>query len=304
MARALIEDFGVQSVLCVCGPHETAPASLVEGVEFVCADLTRYRDVRNLLFDDRRPAIDTIVHTPLQRDPRASGRYAFEQCVESARLLLNVAEEQPQVERFVLRSHADVYRIESSEPSLILEDHALEFSPHAAQTVRNRAEADLVTCARIGSSRMRVSVLRCAEILAGDCGSRLYDYLCSRVCLRPLGYDPMLNVLSLPDATRAIGLALSANARGIFNIPGRNTLPLSELIHISGRLAVVLPGPMLTPLYEMRARVTAARFRYAIDRKRMHHTGILDGSKARRILGYTPMFSLSLETMFAAHDAI
>jgi len=304
IAQALVQHAHAQSVVCVYGPGEPAPTQALAKIEYVRADLTRHRDVRDILFDDRRPAIDTIVHTPLHRDPRDSGRGVFEKNVESTRILLTLADEQRRVERFVLRSHADVYRIESDQPSLIDENHPLEFSSPTAQIVRNHAEADLLTCAQMGSSRLQIAVLRCAEVLAPDSGSRLHDYLGSRVCLRPLGFDPMLNVLSQSDAARAVALAVVGNARGVFNIPGRDTLPLSDLTHRCRRLGIVLPGPLLTPLYSLRTRFTGARFHYAIDRNRMHYAGILDGEKARRSLGYTPEQSIQFDALFAGRDAM
>ena len=119
------------------------------------------------------------------------------------------------------------------------------------------------------------------------------------MCLRPLGYDPMVNVLSLPDVARAVQLAAASDATGIFNIPGRDTLPLSELVHRTRRLGVGLPGPLLAPLYALRARLTAGRFRYALDESRFHYGAVLDGRKAALAFGYTPQYGVSLETLFA-----
>ena len=53
----------------------------------------------------------------------------------------------------------------------------------------HRVEADLAVCACIGRSPLVVTVLRCAECFAPSSGSQLWDYLQSRVCLRPMGYD-------------------------------------------------------------------------------------------------------------------
>ena len=42
------------------------------------------------------------------------------------------------------------------------------------------------------------------EALAPGTGSQLYDYLESPVCLRPAGYDPMVNLLTIEDAALAL----------------------------------------------------------------------------------------------------
>jgi UDP-glucose 4-epimerase len=96
--------------------------------------------------------------------------------------------------------------------------------------------------------------MRCAELLAKGVGSELFDYLCAPVCLRPLGFDPMLDVMSLADAARALTAAAGSDARGVFNVPGKDVLPLSALIARAGRRTLPLPGGLLTPLYRLRAR--------------------------------------------------
>ena len=63
-----------------------------------------------------------------------------------------------------------------------------------------------------------------------------HAYLEAPPCLRPLGFDPMLNVLSLPDAVDALHRAVRAfGHQGVFNIPGADSLPLSECLRRWGR---------------------------------------------------------------------
>ena len=153
--------------------------------------------------------------------------------------------------------------------------------------MRDRVEADLTACAHLGGP-LRIAVLRCAEILAPGTGSQLWDYLQSRVCLRPLGFDPMINVLGLEDAAAAVIAALHAPATGVFNIPGRDTLPLSAAITESGRADLPVPGPLMSPLYGLRRWFAGFEFRYDMNLHKFHFGGVLDGTRARRELGFTP----------------
>lgn len=292
LTQGLIACPEVRAVVAVHPPDEPTLEAEMAGVHHVHADLTRHRDVQSILQGiAARTGVDTIVHACLHPGAREHGSAAFRQNVESTRHLLSVAEEESHIKRFVLRSFQDVYRVERDSPILVDESQPLELSPHAPQAIRNHAEADLITCARMAVSRLQIAVLRLADVLAEGVASQLGDYLSSRVCLRALGYDPMVNVLSLTDAERALRLAVLSEAIGIFNIPGRDTLPLSELIHRAGRIGVAVPGPLLTPLYELRARVTRLRFHYETNRDRFHRGGVLEGSKAREQLGFTPHIS-------------
>jgi UDP-glucose 4-epimerase len=130
---------------------------------------------------------------------------------------------------------------------------------------------------------------------APDSGSQLFYYLSSRICLHPLGFDPMLCLLSMDDAVRATVAALTKRAQGIFNIPGKDVLPLSEVIALSGRRSVPVPEALLGPLYALRARAIHTDFRYDLNRLRFHQSGVLDGTRAKEVLGYEPRAGIDWE---------
>ena len=235
------------------------------GPDTVSAELTtleRPRALHDLLYG-RALGVETVLHD--SPDP------------EHARHLVLACEHHPTIRRFVYRSSSEVYLRTAREPNLLDEDAPLDFE---------RAAADLTICARIGTSPLSIAVLRCAELLVP--GSELCDYLGSRVCLRPAGFDPMINVLSIEDHVEAHLRAARSPARGVFNIPGADTLPLSRMIARAGRRDIPVPGPLLAPLYQLRTRLVGFEFRYDRNMRRFHFGGILDGSRARTILGYTP----------------
>jgi UDP-glucose 4-epimerase len=294
LGRAIVERLlatrEVGHVLAV-GAEHWGPGLPSNGARFSYerADLTRPRSVHDLLYGPAKVCgIDTVLHGALHRCATDRGERIHAINVEATRLLVQVCAHNPQIRRFVLRSGAEVYAIRSDEPNLLDEDHPLAFDPGAPQWLRDRVEADLVTCAQIGTATPAIAVLRCAEILAGGTGSQLWDYLGSRVCLRPLGFDPMINVLSVDDAVAAMVGALACDARGAFNIPGLDTLPLSRLIARCGRRDVPIPGPLLAPLYRLRTRTVGFEFRYDLNLGRFHFGGILDGARARAAFGYEP----------------
>jgi hypothetical protein len=78
----------------------------------------------------------------------------------------------------------------------------------------------------------------------------------------------------------------------VFNIPGADTLPLSRMIARAGRRDVPLPGPLLAPLYQLRTQLVGFTFRYDLNMRRFHFGGILDGERARGVLGYVPSHPL------------
>jgi UDP-glucose 4-epimerase len=293
LVKALCRDASVRHVLAVgAEPCPDGLASNLAGsgrLTYACVDLTRPRQTWRLLYGPaRKLAIDSVIHSARHRSARDTGRAVHVLNVETTRTLLRQAERHPTIRRFVYRSYSEVYRASHELPNLIGEDHPLELGPGAAQRVRDRVEADLTVCTRMGMSRLGIAVLRCSEIFAPAMGSQLHDYLCSRLCLRPLGFDPMINLLSIEDSVRAIELALRQPVQGIFNIPGCDTLPLSRAVDLCRRRDIQLPGPLLQPFYWLRARALGTEFRYDLNHGRFHVSGVLDGARAHEHLGYQP----------------
>jgi UDP-glucose 4-epimerase len=291
LCQALLADPHLRVVLAVgLEPRERVRLPEDARLRYQPVDITHERPVHDLLFGPARElGVDVVVDLAMHR-ANDFGRRVHVQNVESLRWVLSLAERHPTLRRLVFRSYAEVYRVERGLPSIITEDHPLELSPEAPQWVRDRVEADVLASLRMGmAERLEIAVLRCAELLAPQEGSQLLDYLCAPVCLRSAGFDPMLNVLALEDATEALRRAVYAGGtRGIFNIPGADTLPLSGCIRLAGRLDVPVPGPLLAPAYEARRRLRGGQFSYRINRGRFHLAAVLDGAHARRTLGYEP----------------
>lgn len=279
LARRLLADD--HEVLLV-GAEAPSEVEVPEGALYERSDLTRARTVRKLL--GTHP-VDAVVHLAFHRRPGTPREHRLN--VGAARTLLRLAEAQG-VRRFVHRSTAEVYQHRNDLPDVLREDQPLNMDPSAHAWVRQRVEADVAVSTRIGLSTMGIAVLRCAELLAPDMGSQLHDYLSSRVCLRPMGFDPIVNVLSLEDAARAFALAVSCDHQGPFNIPGADTLSLSHLVRLWGRDDIPVPGPLLGPAYALRRAVRRTSFLYGANRWRFHFNGILDGTRAEELLGYRP----------------
>lgn len=279
-----------RSVLAVAA-DETWPGPSDARLRYLRCDLTRSRALHDLVFGPARDlGIRSVIHSAHHRSLRARGRKTHALNVESTREILQLSERHPSIRRFIYVGSSEVYRIDPTLPTLIGEDHPLEMSREMPQRLRDRVEADFTVCARMGLSRLSIGVLRIAEIFAPESGSQLYDYLSSSVCYRPLGYNPMLNVISIGDAVRAAIAAIDSDAQGVFNIPGADVLPLAAAIAAAGPVGIPVPGPIIGPLYVARAIVRGHEFSWTLNRWRFRWGGVLDGQRARDVLAYSPQF--------------
>jgi UDP-glucose 4-epimerase len=290
LVRELLDDSRISHVIGMGDtPVEQLPLKPSTRLSLHEVDLVRERQTHAVLFGPaKKLEVQVVVHTAMHRSAWAEGDRVHALNVEGTRNLLSLCERHPTIRRLVVRSAAEVYNVQRDLPVLIGEDHPLNMQPNAPQWVRDRLEADLTICARMGLSPVQMTVLRMAEALAPGTGSQLYDYLESPVCLRPAGFDPMMNLLTIHDSAIALLRAVHSSAQGVFNIPGADTLPLSASIRRWGRLGIPIPGAWMTPLYRWRRRFTGHDFRYGMNRRRFHYSGVLDGTRAREVLGYVP----------------
>ncbi len=295
LALELLDEPGIDHVLAV-GPDDH-PSHLPAGeprLTYVTAELTQPGAAHDVLFGPARElGINAVVHGPFLANAPFTRAQARSVNVDRTRELLLECERQTGVRSFVYRSVGDVYALRLSEPDPIDEDQPLELDAGSPHWVRDRVEADVAVHRHLGTSRLRIVVLRCAEVLAPGIGSRLWDYLRSPVCFRPLGCDPMINVLSPNDYVEALILALRGTAEGIYNIAGADTLPLSRLVRNFGRFGAPVPGRLLSPLYQLQGRARGLDIRYDPTMRRFHFGRILDGSRALADLGYEPRSSVA-----------
>jgi len=288
LTRRLLGRDDVSLVVAVARPGEMPPVGIDDGrFVFVNADLTRSREVRNVLWGPAKRA-NALVLAAHHRSVRTVGRQARLLNVETTRMMLNMAERHPHLERVVYRSFGDVYRVDSKQPAMMDEYHPINLDPRAPQWIRDRVEADLMVSTRTGLSPLDITVLRFSPTLARGMGSQLYDFLDAPVCFTPIGFDPILNVIDLRDMVRAIDKALESDVEGIFNIPGRDTLAMSDAIRRFGKRQFGVPGPVLSRLYRARARLVGGEFDFELNRGRFHWNGVLDGRRADNELGFVP----------------
>jgi UDP-glucose 4-epimerase len=109
----------------------------------------------------------------------------------------------------------------------------------------------------------------------------------------------MMHVMTVEDAARALLQAVHTRPRGVFNIPGKDILPLSQAIERTQRIGLAVPGPALAPLYGLRAAALRTDFRYDLNQLRFHFSGVLDGRRARVELGYEPTVGVDWSTLAA-----
>jgi 1-acyl-sn-glycerol-3-phosphate acyltransferase/nucleoside-diphosphate-sugar epimerase len=135
----------------------------------------------------------------------------------------------------------------------------------------------------------RLTVLRPTFIPlpgAGDYASRLFT---SRLAVKPLGYDPSLQILSADDLAQAIRLAAEQRPTGTYNVAPEGVVPLNRGLRLAGCRRLPLPRWLQRP-------ARAAFFRSggvaSLDQAEyIRYPWTVSDAKIRRELGFTPQDS-------------
>lgn len=261
-------------------------------------DITRGRELKNLFYSDlvKDLGIDAIVHAAIrnrqdERRPEAAHRLN----VQGTRNMLEFALETETIRKFVFSSSHIVYRADAMNPVYLDEEADLNFDLDANRWTKDRVDADLMVRSKMEDPRLKIVVLRFSNIYGRGIHRFMYSWLNSQIALHPMGFDPMVNLLHPRDAVRAIQLSLAnRDVQGVFNIVGRETGPLSKIAAMNGTRTLGLPGPLVSLANRGQRLAKATQFNFEVSPSRLYYACLLDGSRARRVLGYEPLNHVEL----------
>ena len=131
--------------------------------------------------------------------------------------------------------------------------------PELADLAAADAEYAAAAASLTERAHTSIAVLRPAHV-TGDDPSPLVAVLANDRLHTHMGYDPIVPLLHHADLQRAIDAAIEHRLRGVFNVAGPGSLPLSVLARESGTDRVGGIGGMVCDLTERFGALGAARY--------------------------------------------
>ncbi len=296
LVRRLLEDPRVDRVIAVAGgPSKRRRSIRTPRLRILQVDLRREREVHDLLFGPAREwAIDVICHTSMHRAARDEGR-------ADLRVQRRSGPRDPAARRTPPDdppTRAALGRRRVPGPARSAgpdrrgppdqhgrEGPAVRARPRRGRPHRVRAHGALEPPDRRAAHGRGARAWHREPALRLPREPRLLPS-------RGLRSDGQ-RALGRRTRSRRSGSRSTPTARACSTFPGADSLPLSAAIRKWGRLGLPVPGFSMTPLYRLRSRVTGTDFRYGMNRRRFHYSGILDGTRARAELGFVPSHPVS-----------
>lgn len=258
---------------------------LPKDVTHVRTDL-RLRPVEDLF---RRYDVRAVVHLGIIHNPRGSEEgYRFN-VVGTQRLLELVAKHQ--VPKLVLLSSANIYGPHPDNSHFLTEDAPL-LGADGFPNIR-----DLVAVDQLAQSffykqpDIDTVLLRPVHIVGPRVKNAAANYLRLERPWVIAGFDPMIQLIHEADVVRALMLALAPGIKGVFNVVGPGEAPLSRVLQVLGRKTRPIPGPIVRGLLDQAFRLHATGFP-APEVRHIQFNCVVDGSLARRVLGFEPQYGL------------
>ncbi len=257
---------------------------LPKDVEHVQADV-RWRSFEDVF---RTHRVRAIVHLGLIHNPRGEReQYRFN--VVGTQRLLDLAADYG-VSTFVMLSSANIYGPDPDNSYFLTEDAPLLGAEHHPDI------RDLVAVDRIVQSffyrqpEVRTVMLRPVHIIGPRVRNAPANYLRLPRPWVLTGFDPMIQLIHEDDVVRALEFGLETeSARGVFNVVGPGSAPLSRVLSVLGRKPRSIPSFMARRLLDGAWRLGASGYPPP-ELRHVQYNCIVDGSLWAEKQGFTPSF--------------
>ncbi len=265
------------------------PPFEIKKTKYYRLDLTETLADSKLLEILEKENVDTVVHTAFPVSPPHDLSWAHE-LVSVGTMYVVDACAAKKVRKFIMASTTEVYGAHPTNPNYLSEDHTLR-GGFKSRFLRDKIEAEYQVLKYAKKHpETTVTILRPCTILGPHVKNYKTTFLQRPAVFTVMGYDPLFQFVHEEDVLRAFLTAIDKDFPGIFNIVGDGVMPLSKVLHLTGKIAVPLPSPLLYPIVQLMWYTNifpapASRLDF------LKYLSVADGEKARRVMGFIPRYS-------------
>lgn len=289
LGQALVKRLLKDKNLRVIGVDRRPLDKVPKGLEHYPLDLRRKSALQALY----KIKPESIIHLGVVRNPqllrnKKADAHFFN--LESMTQLLRLAEKVP-LRKFVFISTANLYGPSANTAGILNEDAPL----HGANN--NPEFRDLVALDMMVQSffwkqpKTETVILRPCHIIGSKLKNAPSRYFLLDTIPSILGFDPMIQLIHQRDLINAIFLSLKKDVRGVFNLAGPDSAPLSRIIKALLRPTIPLPERILKALaagtfFSRRGGFPTGELDF------LKYSCIISDSRAQKELGFKPKIPL------------
>ena len=267
----------------------TAPRIKLSKTRFFRIDITKPSIDQKIAEIFENENVGDVMHLAFRINPTKDSNESHELHSIGTMNLLNACAKQ-KVGKIIVNSTTYCYGAFPNNPNFLTEEHPLRGGAKASY-IRDRVDVEK-QMQRFEREHPEcvVTILRPCATLGPHINNFATRYLSRFICLTPLGYDPLMQLVHEEDVLQAFKLAIEKNIRGVFNIVGDGVLPLITLLQLAGRVSLPIANfvlhSMVQTLWQANVAVVPPGY---LDYLR--YLWVCDGSKAKSELGFQPKYS-------------
>jgi len=278
-AAWLVDQPGIDRVIGL----DVIPPPAPLACEFVRVDI-RDQGIAELL---ERSNVETVVHMGVIATPRQAGGRSMMKDINviGTMQLLAACQRVESIRHLVVKSTAAVYGSGPKDPAMITEETVPRHPPTSGWAKDSVEVEQYVRSFARRRPDVRVCTFRFANIVGPGMRTGMTAYLTMPVVPTVVGFDPRLQFVHEDDAVEVSRRAVLQRTAGTFNVAGRGTIVLSQVLRMLGRPALPLPAGMLGTVGRSLSRGSWADF--SRDQIRYLTSGrVLDTSAVEAELGF------------------
>jgi UDP-glucose 4-epimerase len=256
-------------------------------------DIEMYQfDLRKRRAEDvfRRNQVRAVIHMGIMHDPRMDEEQHHSFNVLGTTRLLEYCARYG-VKKLVVLSSANVYGPSPDNSNFLTEDAPLMAASRFSE-VRDLIAVDMLAQSFFWRQpQVQTVVLRPVHIVGPHIKNAPSNYLRLKYPWVLAGFDPMVQLIQVEDAARAMIEALRPEAKGVYNVVGPGEVPLSAIFRELGRSPIPVPHPVARFVLDLLFKYHLASF----PPPELDHIQFLcavDGSRWHKEVGWQPRYSL------------
>lgn len=234
----------------------------------------------------RKGDIGALIHMGIMHDPRMSAEEHHQFNVLGTAKALEYCARHG-VKKLVVLSSATVYGPHPDNTNFLTEDAPLMAAARFGE-IRDLVEVDILAQSFIWKHpEVETVILRPVHIVGPTIRNAASNYLRLRHPWTLMGFDPMIQLIHAEDVCRAMVLALTPGARGVYNVVGPGEVPLSAALAELGHTPTPIPHFLARPLLDRLFRLRLSNFPPG-ELDYIQYLCTVDGSRFVRELGWKP----------------
>jgi UDP-glucose 4-epimerase len=250
-------------------------------------DIIHYQvDIRRKKADEifRNHKIKAVYHLGVMHDPRQRQAERYSWNILGTQKILEFCGKY-KIPKFVYLSSANVYGPNPGNPNFLPETSPLQ-GFRDMEVLRDVVETDMLVQSFFWKDQETdIVILRPVHIVGPHVWNAPMRYFNQSVLPVVLGFDPMVQMIHEDDVIEALYTCLKRKVRGIFNLEGPGTIPLSVVLSALKTRKVLLPDMLLRPILKKMWDLKLTDFPPG-EVDFLIYVCMVDGTRARQEMGF------------------